>query len=290
MDNLLQKKTIIDLNCDIIQINMAKTPKHIQRAKQLFLVLPISVLMVIGTAIVHVPQTQALGLTATVSVSSGCVGAVNGVANAPVNVVTGSNVSITVTNSDGVVSQTISGPGIPAGTEVNENSKTSNNVTIVNPGVVTSPITITFTPIPINYTDPVFVNNCPMSSTPVASTMVLNPIAAPVTQSTTSGSQIVTSTSTPTNTSTPVKTTTTPTTTSSNTSSVKSPSVQSHKQPVKANLKNTSDVTKVSLGIIALIIIAIAIASRLGYIPYRTAYQTIRREPKHKPTARKRSR
>jgi len=93
-----------------------------------------------------------------------------------IDVTTGSQMNLTVYNIDTVVTQNVSGVAsgsIPPNTRTGPSNSETFNL------VVNSTETITFTPVPNSYSDPVSVNYCPIGSTPVPSTLTINAVAAP---------------------------------------------------------------------------------------------------------------
>jgi hypothetical protein len=121
----------------------------------------------------------------TVSVQPTCISSasIDGEANATyIDVAPNSNLNLVVTNSDGVVAQSITGTGIASGTEVEPNSKTTTNQTTVSLSLATTSVTVTFTPIPSSDSGAVSPNNCPTSSTTTPtpttpSSIVINPVS-----------------------------------------------------------------------------------------------------------------
>lgn len=129
------------------------------------------------------PKVQAASVSpaVTVDVAASCVGIIDGQTGTTyTDIAPGSDVSLNVTNNNGVVSQSITGPGIGNSTTVGANNKSSSsNQTMVNLSSVTSPLTVTFTPIPNDSSDIVSPNNCPTSgASPTPSYLVVNPASA----------------------------------------------------------------------------------------------------------------
>lgn len=164
----------------------------------------------------HVVKVHADNLTANLTISPGCISSINGATSQSIDVVAGSS-TLTINNNNGIVGHAISGPGVAAGTVAERASRETNNITTVTLSNLTTPTTITFTPIPTDYTNPgISYNYCPLGSTPSASYLVINPIAnqapAPVASTPTPKKQTATTT-TPTTTSPALDTKTTTTTT-----------------------------------------------------------------------------
>ncbi len=130
---------------------------------------------------------HATSLTAIIDANTDCKSVVNSAQTVTLSVESDASSNITISNQDPVVSQTVSGAGISG--EIGPGSRGSTNyIKTFSLGTVTSQQTITITPVPINYTDPVFVNDCPIGSTPVASKIIINPIVKSTTSSPSSNS------------------------------------------------------------------------------------------------------
>ncbi len=158
-----------------------------------------------------IPLSSSFASAQTLSVSLSMQPGCKSIASpTSLTVVSGTNVSLTVTNGDSIVSQSISG-GIGASGTVYNASKNSigSDVIVLQLGILTGTENILFTPIPTSYTNPaVETNYCTITphSIPVPSTLTIYTTPAPVAPKTTT----TTSTSTK---STPQTQTTTSTTT-----------------------------------------------------------------------------
>lgn len=135
------------------------------------------ILLLLGTLVAQ-PMASATGLVYTLSVTSTCGGLIDGSHSTSASVSSSETSNVTVENNDTIVSQSVSGPNIPAGSVLGPDSKTGpSNIATYQLGTVTSQETISFTPIP-NSTNPFpNGNNCPTGSTPVASQLIITPVA-----------------------------------------------------------------------------------------------------------------
>ena len=201
-----------------------------------------------------------IGKAVSLGVNSGCVSTVNTQSGTSrTTVAYGSMVSLPVSNDDNVVSQSVGGPGIPGGTVLQPNAKSSTYThDTFSIGPVTSAITITFTPIPSNDPGTVFDNNCPTGSTPHASALVVNPTAPPAptptptpaattTPSTTAASQTEAKTATPTTTAS------NPTTTSPAANNVKPLQIANQAKPAT---KNSNSLMWSMLALLLVVVVA----------------------------------
>lgn len=138
----------------------------------------LSLAALLGVVGLYTPSLAAASLSATINVTGSCASQVHvsGATNV-INVPAGDNVNITVENTDPVVPQAVNGPGIS--TQLNNAAKSgaSNYIKTFQLGNVTGQLTLTFTPIPTNSTDQVFVSSCPVGSAPVASSITINAVA-----------------------------------------------------------------------------------------------------------------
>lgn len=149
--------------------------------KSKLLLLPAVFALVLMSAI-HMPKAHAAttSLNVTISITGTCSSAVGGGSGTTyLDVPTGDNVNLIATNNDPVIPQTISGSGFATETlGLNEHVPTNNPAT-VSLSSVTSPVQVTFTPIP---TDSIaYVSSCPVGSSPIQSVIVINPAAATLT-------------------------------------------------------------------------------------------------------------
>jgi hypothetical protein len=144
------------------------------------LVIPI-VSVILCAAVLRPSAASAASLAASIGVGSSCTSnvSISGTSGHTVSVTSGDDSNITIANTDVVVAQNVSGPGIsaqlqPAPTKSGSQGTYSQTFLL---GKVTSPVTITFTPIPSSYNGVEFVNECPIGSTPVPSSLTINPVA-----------------------------------------------------------------------------------------------------------------
>lgn len=140
------------------------------------------VLTVLALLVIAAPfssHVHADSFAANTIVEASCMSLVEGTSRKTLTVTSGAEVNITIANQDPVVAQSVSGPGIPTGVQLQKNAKESTNATRTFLfGNVTSAITISLTPVPADASSASFVNNCPTGSNPVASTIVINPETA----------------------------------------------------------------------------------------------------------------
>lgn len=229
--------------------------------------------LLLSSSLIASPAADADSLSASISIGSGCVGAVNGASSVTMNVTAGSDVNLTVFNSDTVAAQNVSGPGTANGAQLQKNSKTTGGSTqTFQLGVVSSQTVVRFTPVPTDYTEPVYINFCPINATPAASTLIINPIAA--------AAPVTTPAPAPTKKTIPAAATPAPTARPSTEQDYTSQAVtpideQSFKNSPDAP-KNTAVYERAGIFAVIVIIIALLIAARLGYLPYRKPLDRIR--------------
>lgn len=208
---------------------------------------------------------------------------INGSAgNASTSVVAGSDVTITIFNNDSNTGQSVSGPGIPGGSFLTRDGK-GVEVPPLNPqqlfplGVVTSPITITFTPILGNYNSGSVDNYCPLGSSVTPSSLTINTVDAPKPVSSPSASSTPSTTQTK-----PTTTTTKPTTNTATEKDNKQPIKTTQIEPELTAPQSQVVETKTPLyvwvgGAVGLIAtIALIIASVMGKVPYQVMFNRLR--------------
>lgn len=215
-------------------------------------------------------SVQAASLIAKLNVTGGCKGLVNGGDSASQTVTTGEDTNITVSNDNAVTPQDVSGPGIAttrlAAAGRNPSGPTSKTFVL---GAVNSSVTLTFTPVPTNYNDPVFTNDCPEGSTPHASTLTITPVAPPPPAPTTSVPAKKESTSTkPTTTPAPTSTTETAAQPDVNQTSAKHAETPDTPQP-------TPLLFKIAVGSLALLMFVVAAACLMGLLPLRKYWKKL---------------
>ncbi|MEI6481260.1 MAG: hypothetical protein WCO19_03065 [Candidatus Saccharibacteria bacterium] len=213
-------------------------------------------------------------LSTTISISAGCVSTINGSSgNASTSVVTGSEVSITILNSELSTGQTVSGPGIPEGSFLTRDGKetTLSPQKTFNLGVVSGPITLTFTPVPNAFSYSLGAGTfCPDGASPTSSSLTINTVDPP--------KQVANTPASPTPTTTQTKPTTSPPT-----ATAKADKPKDTAQPVRTT-QDEPELTAESdqaidsrtpayvwaLGALILVaIVALIVASVTGKVPYK---------------------
>lgn len=136
-------------------------------------------------AMSHVP-VHADSLLASISMTDPCTSLVNGSRSSNLTTASGSDTNITISNADLIVDQNVSGSRIsgPSTLQRNAREPSVQNTITYKLGVITSPTTITFTPITSSDSGASGVNYCPTGSSPISSSLVISPVAAPTASST----------------------------------------------------------------------------------------------------------
>ncbi len=130
-------------------------------------------------------KVHADSLLASISMTDQCTSLVNGSRSSKLTTTSGSDTNITINNADLIVDQNVSGSRISGPTTLQKNAKESTQNTITyRLGAITSPTTITFTPITSSDSGASGVNYCPTGSSPISSSLVISPVAAPTASST----------------------------------------------------------------------------------------------------------
>jgi hypothetical protein len=226
------------------------------------------------TIIAGAAPVSAESFTAQTLTAAACTAQINRGSSMTMDVTPNQTSNVTVLNVDTVVAQNVSGPGVPDGTQLAASNGSASTSKTIIVSVGTSPVTISFTPIPTNYSGP-DTNDCPIGSTPVAATYTFRPVA-PTTPPASSGSSTSSnngSSSTAAKTSTPAAATTTPTTTT--------PATSSDTGKVTAVLTPTPQKTglstnaKLAFAAAVLAGTALGVACALGYIPYQKYCQKL---------------
>ena len=227
-------------------------------------------------------------LSTTISISAGCVSTINGSSgNASTSVVTGSEVSITILNSELSTGQTVSGPGIPEGSFLTRDGKetTLSPQKTFNLGVVSGPITLTFTPVPNAFSYSLGPGTfCPDGASPTSSSLTINTVDPPKQVATnpaapspnTTQSKPSTADTPPPN-QTPVAKATAPKIKdTSNNTSLNSGKSQSSAGDNKIEKNNYPMYVWIIGGILFIGVIALLIASFMGKVPYRKLFVKIK--------------
>lgn len=128
-----------------------------------------SLASVLVVPLLSVSPAHADSASITLNMSSGCVSTVS---SSYIDVTPGASVTLTVTNNDNLIYQNYSGGGLSGQIQ-------PNNQATLSLGAISSPTTITFTPVPSSDSGAVYTNYCPTSSSSqTASSFVINPAAA----------------------------------------------------------------------------------------------------------------
>ncbi len=231
---------------------------------------------------------------ASLGVGSGCVGSVqiSGYSSSTVSVVSGSQVNVTVENVNPVTAQNVTGPGINTQLAASSRDSTGTYEQTFQLGTVTSQQVLTFTPVPGPNPDPVvYLNDCPVGSTPVSSSMIINVTAPPPVSTPAISTPAYTGSATTTSpSSTP--TSTPPATTLPAQHVTKTPlhvSVPPNMPVTALKAKSDSSVGTISLVVIAIILVALIIASYFGRLPYRHLNKFNRLKKTKKTPSKKKS-
>lgn len=250
----------------------------------------LAALTILALSVIAVPRVNALSLASSISMTDGCVSLVDGERQKSQSVPAGESINITVGNDDGVVAQSVSGQGVPAGSRLGPNKRdpVEPSAKTFTVGVVNSPVTLTFTPIPSADPGMTFINYCPEGSTPQASTLTLVPATA-TNPNTSVSSPPNRAPSTPAPNNPAVPEPTNPKTTD-----------QLPNQPDGITLisaevaKSPSPTTKIMIGLVVLFVLAVIALAIRGHIPVKKYWNRItgiKKKPTKKPTKpRKRKR
>lgn len=218
-------------------------------------------------------------LNATISINAGCVSTINGsTGNATTSVVTGNDISITILNSELNTGQNVSGPGITGDSFLTRDGKemTLSPQKTFNLGVVSGPITLTFTPVPSSFIYEVGGStNCPLGANPVSSSLTINTVDPPKPAAaktpTPSTTQAKPSTTSPTQTTKTAiaKDNTPPVKTTQSEPELTAPQDQAidSKTPLYVWVAG-------AVGLVA--VIALIVASAMGKVPYRLIFNRLR--------------
>jgi hypothetical protein len=252
---------------------------------QKFRALLVSTISIVGLLAYVVSPAYADTLSASVQSGPSCTAEINGSNATSINVVSGNVTALTMTNTDGAVPENVSGPGVAGGTQLGTQSKSGTGPSseqVIFQQAISSPVTITFTPLPSADPDPgIDVDYCPLGSTPVSGTLTLVPVV--ITPAATGGTtKLSSSTSTPTTTkpatNTPAPTNqavSTPTSTAI-TATPKNDILTTTGPKNNLKSKKTSALQEATYSGLAVVLILLICASYFGYIPYKKIWQRLK--------------
>jgi hypothetical protein len=208
------------------------------------------------------------------------VSTINGsTGNASTSVVTGNDISITIFNNDLNNGQSVSGSGIPGGSALTRDGKDGSlsPQQTFNLGAVSSPITLTFAPIPSDFNSGSSDTLCPLGSSVTTSSLTINTVDAPKPASSPAAS------STPSSTQNKPTTTVSPATKAAIAKDNTPPVKTSQSEPELTAPQDQAIDSKTPpyvwvAGVVGLVaVITLIVASVMGKVPYRMIFNRLQR-------------